>query len=64
MAIARQLIVEGSRSSVSNGEPDHAVQQLGFHNAPAKYSASAAFGAKQYLCAITLVYPNIVYAPR
>lgn len=36
MAIARHLIVEGSRSSVSNGEPDHAVQQPGFHNAPAK----------------------------
>ena len=64
MAIARHLIVEGSRSSVSNGELDRAVQLPGFHNAPAKYSASAAFGAKQYLCAITLVYPNIVYAPR
>jgi hypothetical protein len=30
MAIARHLIVEGSRSNVSNGEPDHAVQRPGF----------------------------------
>jgi hypothetical protein len=59
MAIARHLIVEGSRSNVSNGEPDHAVQRPGFRNAPAKIFG---FGSvwRKAISLTPLIYPNIV----
>jgi hypothetical protein len=65
MATARYLIVEGSRSSVSNGEPDHAVQRPGFHNAPAKISGFGGVWCTA-ISAITtpLIHPNMVYARR
>ena len=62
MAIARHLIVEGSRSSVSNGEPDHAVQRPGFRNAPAKIQLRQRLAQSNISDASDL--PNIVYAPR